>query len=468
MKRLGRAIARLRGRSGKPVPGTAFVGARRENATTVAAPWRSSTAWDEYDLRVYPRRGPDRFQFYAEVGSPVSVRVEASLPGPGLRVRVFCCEPEREVLVQASSDEHGVVELFAVGQVGGMHSVEVGLDPPKSERPQSYRLSIDAPRSRRPADGTRRRRAEFVDVPVDHPYREAIVSVAGAEVMTGYGEWWEFAPDNPVTRVEFAEMIRDSLGSQGSGAVPVLLADLAAQDRLRGVLQVVPRDRDRSDPQAPATSAGPSVVSAGARRPVPAIARAQAVLLIVKALERYRPGLLQRPPRGFSCTMASGVHRFHARIAEYNGLLQGLVGFGPQWDPKLALSRGEAAEMLSATMRVAGTAGEELSEAALPLPSGRTDDEGEPDLAVLGVYSSEYILDTQEEIDRLMAESGPAEGSPPHSEVPAPTRPDTLDRADMRQSVEQTRDRLRAKTLDSAEPAQEDTPEQETDASTDR
>jgi hypothetical protein len=417
---------------------------------------------------VYPRRDPDRFQFYAEMGNAISVRVEASLPGPSLRVRVFCCEPEREMLVQAAGDEHGVVELFVVGRVGGVHSVEVGLDPPKSERPQSYRLSIDAPRSRRPADGTRRRRAEFVDVPVGHPYREAIVAVAGAEVMTGYGEWWEFAPDDPVTRVQFAEMVRDSLGSEGSGAVPVLLADLAAQDRLKGVLQVVPRDRDRPDPKAPATSAGSSVVSPGARRSVPAIARAQAVSLIVGALERYRPGLLARPPRGFSCTMASDVHRFHARIAEYNGLLRGLVGFGPQWDPRLAVSRGEAAEMLWATMRLAGAAGEEPPEvAATPLP-GHTDDEGEPDLAALGVYTSEYIHDTQEEIDRLMAKSGPEEGTPPRSEVPSPTRPLALDRANIRQSVEQTRDRLRAKTLDSAEPAQGDTPEQETDASTDR
>jgi hypothetical protein len=444
LRRLGRALARLRGHGGKGVPETAFSGAQRETVTTVVVPWRSSTSWDEYDLRVYPHRNSDRFQFYAEMGNPISVRVEASLPGPGLRVRVFC-EAGREMLVQTSSDEHGVVDLFVVGRVGGMHLVEVGLDPPKSERPQSYRLSIDVARSRQPADETRRRRAEFVDVPVGHPYREAIAAVASADVMTGYGEWWEFAPDDPVSRVQLAELVRDSLGSEGSGAVPVLLAGLAAQDRLKGVLQVVPRDRDGSALNAAATSAGSPVVPPSARRPVTAIARAQAVSLIVGALERYRPGVLARPPRGFSCTMASGVHRFHARIAEYNGLLEGLVGFGPEWEPRLAVSRGEVAEMLWATMRVAGTTA-----------------------AALGVYTSEYLLGAQEEIDRLMAESGPADRSPPRTEPPAPLRPLAVDHEEVRQNVEQTRDRLRAKTVDSAEQAQADTPGQETGASTDR
>lgn len=469
LNRLGRAFARLRGRTGKTVPETGSSGVQRETVTTVVIPWRSSTSWDEYDLRVYPHRDSDRFQFHAEIGNLISVRVEASLPGPGLSVRVFSCETGREMLVQASSNEHGLVELFVVGRVGGMHLVEVELDPPKSERPQSYRLSIDAPRSRRTADVIRRRQAEFVDVPVGHPYREAIAAVADADVMTGSGEWWEFAPDDPVSRVQLAEVVRDSLGSCGSGAVPVLLADLAAQDRLKGALQVVPRGGDRSDPSAIAVSAGSSVVSPSPRRTSTTIGRAQAVSLIVGALERYRPGVLARPPRGFSGTMASGVHRFHARIAEYNGLLEGLVGFGPEWDPRLAVSRGEVAEVLWATMRLAGTAADQPRNTAMStLFAAHTDDEVEPDLAALGMYTKEYLLGAQEEIDRLMAEAGPTDEPPPRGEPLPLVRPVVLDHADIRQSVEQTRDRLRAKTLDSARPAKGDTPGQETGASTDR
>jgi hypothetical protein len=437
LKRLGRIFGRLRGHNGKSAPEAAVANGQRETATTVAVPWRSSASWDEYDLRVYPRRGADRFQFYVEVGNLISVRAENQLPEPRLRLRVFGRETGQEVLAQGSSDDRGIVELFVVVRVGGMHSVEVGFGPPKSERPQSYRLSIDAPSGIRPADDVRGRRAEFVDVPVGHPYREAIAAMAGAEVMGGYGEWWEFAPDEPVTRVQLAEMVRDSLGSEGSGAVPVLLADLAAQERLKGVFRVLPRDRDRPDTQ------------------VVAIARAQAVSLVVGALERYRPGVLVRPPRGYACTVASGHHRFHARIAEYNGLLRGLVGFGPQWDPRVAVSRGEVAEMLWATMRLAGTAVEESAQTRAGPSAGPADDEGEPDLAALGVYTPEYQLGTEEEIDRLMAESGLVDGSLPPNGAGVPIRPVSIDPAGIRQSVEQTRDRLRAKTLDPPEPAQE-------------
>ena len=298
--------------------------------------------------------------------------------------------------------------------------------------------------------------------------------MAGADVMTGHGEWWEFAPDDTVTRVELAEMVRDSLGNEGSGAVPVLLADLAAHDRSKGVLQAVPRDLDGPDPTITTTSVGLSSVSPSAGAPSAAIARGQAVSLIVGALERYRPGVLSRPPRGFSSTMTSSLHRFHARIAEYNGLVEGLVGFGPDWDPRLAVSRGEVAELLWATMRLAGTAAEEPRQAPLPSLPENTDDEVEPDLATLGVYTSEYLLGAQEEIDRLMEESGPGVVSAPRSEVSLPVGPLALDRAGIRQNIEQTRNRLRAKALDSELPEQGDVPEegdapgQETGASSDR
>jgi len=173
--------------------------------------------------------------------------------------------------------------------------------------------------------------------------------------------------------------------------------------------------------------------------------------------------------------MASSVHRFHARIAEYNGLVKGLVGFGPEWDPRLAVSRGEVAELLWATMQRSGTAAEESSQAPLAISSPKhTDDEVEPDLATLGVYTSEYLLGAQEEIDRLMAESGPAEGSPSRSEAPSPIVPVALGRADIRQNIEQTRDRLKAKTRYSVPPAPEDvlregdTRSEETGTSSDR
>ncbi len=98
----------------------------------VAVPWRSSASWDEYDLRVYPRREADRFQFYVETGNLISVRAENLLPEPRLRVRVFGCETGQEVLAQASSDDGGVVELFVVGR-GRRHVFGGGWVGPAEE-----------------------------------------------------------------------------------------------------------------------------------------------------------------------------------------------------------------------------------------------------------------------------------------------------------------------------------------------
>jgi len=39
-------------------------------------------------------------------------------------------------------------------------------------------------------------------------------------------------------------------------------------------------------------------------------------------------------------------HGANLRTAEYNGLLAGLAGFGPSWDPWAVCSRGEAAQIL--------------------------------------------------------------------------------------------------------------------------
>lgn len=44
------------------------------------------------------------------------------------------------------------------------------------------------------------------------------------------------------------------------------------------------------------------------------------------------------------------AHDENMRIAEYNDLLQGVVGFGPSWHPWVTCFRGEAAQMLCSWM----------------------------------------------------------------------------------------------------------------------
>jgi hypothetical protein len=78
------------------------------------------------------------------------------------------------------------------------------------------------------------------------------------------------------------------------------------------------------------------------------VSRAQMITMVVRAAQRLSPGLLQLPPSDFRATLGafSGTHAANVRIAEYNGLLEGLEGFGRAWDPWAAASRGEVVQVL--------------------------------------------------------------------------------------------------------------------------
>lgn len=88
------------------------------------------------------------------------------------------------------------------------------------------------------------------------------------------------------------------------------------------------------------------------------LTRAQAVTALVRAAKVITPQALEWPadrsPRGgpapFGGTLGdfSPVHAQNMRIAEYNGLLDEIVGFGRDWDPWAPMTRGEAARILVA------------------------------------------------------------------------------------------------------------------------
>ena len=70
--------------------------------------------------------------------------------------------------------------------------------------------------------------------------------------------------------------------------------------------------------------------------------------MIVRAVQNLSPGTLVSPPSGYAGSLGifDPEHGPNMRIAEYNGMLTGLVGFGPSWSPWAAASRGETAPML--------------------------------------------------------------------------------------------------------------------------
>ena len=82
--------------------------------------------------------------------------------------------------------------------------------------------------------------------------------------------------------------------------------------------------------------------------PYDPVTRAQMVTMMVRAAQSLKPGLLQAPPAGRQAQVTgfSPVHDQNLRLAEYNGLLAGLQGYGSAWDPWADATRGECAQVL--------------------------------------------------------------------------------------------------------------------------
>lgn len=182
----------------------------------------------------------------------------------------------------------------------------------------------------------------FVDVPTDHPYRPAIESLAQRGIVVGYpvSGGAEFRPGNPVWRAQFAKMICELWNLEVDEADVSPFTDLGPDD--------------------PATPYPHEYVAAAARAgittgitpttfgPYTDISRAQVITMIVRSAQRLDPSLLAAPPADYPSLVPafSEVHDANLRIAQYNGLLKQLQGYGSTWDPWAKATRGEVAQML--------------------------------------------------------------------------------------------------------------------------
>ncbi len=186
-------------------------------------------------------------------------------------------------------------------------------------------------------------RLSFTDVPFDHPYREAIVALAGSRVVSGYqgaNDSILFKPDDPVRRAQFAKMVSGVLRLPVSESLVAPFTDLGSDD---------PQNLYPHDYIAAAALAGITLgVDPGAFAPYADITRAQVVTMLVRGAEQSAPNALADPPAVYLGTMGdfSADHGPAMRSAEYNGLLAGIVGFGRDWNPWQPATRGEVAQML--------------------------------------------------------------------------------------------------------------------------
>jgi len=70
--------------------------------------------------------------------------------------------------------------------------------------------------------------------------------------------------------------------------------------------------------------------------------------MAVRGARSRLPGTLADPPAVFTGTLGTfdATHGPFMRAAQAAGLLDGLTGFGPDWDPWAPASRGEVAQIL--------------------------------------------------------------------------------------------------------------------------
>ncbi len=179
----------------------------------------------------------------------------------------------------------------------------------------------------------------FADVGDDHPYRAAITGMAAAGLITGFGDH-TFRPEEAVKRAQFAKMV--------DGALEIAVTE----DLTSPFTDLGPDDSDTLYPHEYVAAAYANNITVGLTQstfgPFRDVNRAQAISMLVRAVQRMRPGALSAPPPGYtgSVRTVSPAHDGNLRTAEYNGLLDGISGLGPDWDAWGAASRGEIAQML--------------------------------------------------------------------------------------------------------------------------
>ena len=197
----------------------------------------------------------------------------------------------------------------------------------------AYWLEVSGGGSPEPPDG-------FPDVPAFHPYYQAIVDLDSRGIISGKtdGKFW---PDAEVTRQQFAKMIVGTLGISPSASTTTRFTDLGSPDAAGYPHIFVQAAYDNGITTG--TNLAQTLFA-----PTNPIHRDQMVSMIVRGAKSIFPGTLEDPPVGTPSVFA-GVgdpHGANLRMAEHNGLLNGLVGMGPGWDVYANATRGEVAQVL--------------------------------------------------------------------------------------------------------------------------
>ena len=184
----------------------------------------------------------------------------------------------------------------------------------------------------------------FDDVLANNPYYAAISGMAGMGIINGYSDG-TFRPNNLVLRKQFAKMIVGAMG------LPVTEADW--KDASRPFTDCGPDNPASTYPHdfiAVAKAKGlTSGKTATTFAPESNITRAQLVTMVVRAAQNSGIGLdpVGVDYSGVFKSYNDPTHGANVKLAEYNGLLEGLQvsGSASSWVTGKA-TRGEVAQVL--------------------------------------------------------------------------------------------------------------------------
>lgn len=180
----------------------------------------------------------------------------------------------------------------------------------------------------------------FPDVPSGHPYEKAIHDLSEARIIGGYTNG-NFGLDDAVKRAQFAKMIVGTLDITPDASLTTRFTDLGTPDTSGYPHRWVQTAYDNGITYG--TNAAQTLFD-----PWKSIRRDQVVSMMVRGAESLYPGVLSDPRPG-APSLFTGVaepHGQNLRIAEHNGLLNGLIGMGSAWDVTATATRGEVAQML--------------------------------------------------------------------------------------------------------------------------
>ena len=173
-------------------------------------------------------------------------------------------------------------------------------------------------------------------------YSAAISALVEAGIMSGYKDG-QFGAEQPATRAQFAKMLALTLGIADDDLVATPFTDLD------------PIDEDLYPHKYIAAlyaSGAIAGTTADQFSPWMPVTRAQVATMLIRALEGLAPEAMVIPAMGSLPATGdiSGDHTQCMAVAEASGLLQGIVDYGPTWDPWIPASRGELAQVLMNTL----------------------------------------------------------------------------------------------------------------------